>query len=100
MRFRAKEGFEAHRWHKLGDHPKDGGADEPKVVKRWFVTLETNQELCLICRRPMHMHGRIENKYGDLSVCPGDWIIAGSSGNHRPCNPAIFDELYEVVRDE
>lgn len=32
-----------------------------------------------------------------LEVKPGDWIITDVDGTIRPCNPKVFDMLYETV---
>jgi hypothetical protein len=34
---------------------------------------------------------------GPLRVSPYDWIITGIKGEHYPCKPDIFEQLYEAV---
>ena len=38
--------------------------------------------------------GHIETPEGKLRVDPGDWIITGIAGEHYPCKPDIFEQLY------
>lgn len=32
---------------------------------------------------------------GTMEALPGDWIIRGTAGEHYPCKPEIFAEIYE-----
>jgi hypothetical protein len=36
----------------------------------------------------------IDTPEGRLRVEPGDWIITGVAGEHYPCKPDIFEQLY------
>lgn len=38
--------------------------------------------------------GHIDTPEGRLRVVPGDWIITGVAGEHYPCKPEIFRQLY------
>ncbi len=38
--------------------------------------------------------GYIDTPEGRLRVVPGDWIITGVAGEHYPCKPEIFKQLY------
>lgn len=49
------------------------------------------------CRAIMHNHGWIDTMEGGHTVCPGDWIITGVQGEVYPCEPAIFEQTYELV---
>jgi len=42
--------------------------------------------------------GHIETPEGRLRVDPGDWIITGVTGEHYPCKPHIFQQLYAHER--
>ena len=32
-----------------------------------------------------------------MTVAPGDWIITGTEGEHYPCKPGLFEQIYEAV---
>ena len=34
---------------------------------------------------------------GIVKTNPGDWIITGVNGEHYPCDPEIFKQLYDIV---
>ncbi len=38
--------------------------------------------------------GYVDTPEGRLRVLPGDWIITGVAGEHYPCKPEIFEQLY------
>ena len=38
--------------------------------------------------------GYIDTPEGRLRVEPGDWVITGVAGEHYPCKPDIFAQLY------
>ena len=39
----------------------------------------------------------IPSREGLLLASPGDWIVKGLHGKLHPCNPDIFEEIYEPV---
>ena len=61
---------EAVQWFKHGDHP----------VVRAGAARDDN--------------GYIDTPEGRLRVEAGDWIITGIAGEHYPCKPDIFEQLY------
>lgn len=61
---------EAVQWFKRGDHP---------------VVLADSGDGSV---------GYIDTPEGRLRVEPGDWIITGVAGEHYPCKPEIFEQLY------
>jgi hypothetical protein len=100
MKFRKRPVVvEAHQWFKNGDHPDDGEG-EGKIVRYYRNPLVDGRVQCGYCGGPMMTHGWIDTLEGNLSVCPGDWIITGVHGEHYPCKPDIFRETYEPVDDE
>ena len=60
---------DAVQWLKPGDHPS--------------VTTEPGEDF-----------GHIDTPEGRLRVEPGDWVITGVAGEHYPCKPQIFEQLY------
>lgn len=103
---------EAYPWFKNGDHPEDK-VGEPAVdpfnkevyariegaVVQFYrnpdVAVETTK--CKHCDKLLVTHGWIETLEGGHIVCPGDWIITGTKGEHWPVKPDIFAETYEEV---
>ena len=63
----------AVRWFKHGDHPAvlAGSAGDASAY--------------------------VETPEGRLRVDVGDWIITGISGEHYPCKPDVFEQLYVTV---
>lgn len=87
--------IEAHQWHKNGDHPEDGPANEEGKVVRFYRHPEFKGSLlCHECNNNLHFHGFIDTKEGGHRVCPGDWIITGVKGERYPCKPDIFALTY------
>lgn len=60
---------DAVQWFKAGDHPA--------------VLAEAGDSA-----------GHIDTPEGRLRVEPGDWVITGVAGEHYPCKPEIFEQLY------
>jgi hypothetical protein len=61
---------EAVQWFKDGDHPAVfRGSD-------------------------LEASGYIDTPEGRLRVEPGDWVITGVAGEHYPCKPHVFAQLY------
>ena len=63
--------LEAVQWFKHGDHPAVLAEADPDAM------------------------GYIETPEGRLRVEAGDWIITGIAGEHYPCKPDIFEQLYK-----
>ena len=63
--------IEAVQWFRHGDHPAVAPDKADESI------------------------GQIETSGGPLRVEPGDWIITGVGGEHYPCRPAVFEQLYE-----
>ena len=61
---------EAVQWFKHGDHPAVVAGSASDAI------------------------GYLETPEGRLRVEAGDWIITGVAGEHYPCKPEIFDQLY------
>lgn len=93
MKYRKKGVFEAHRWLKNGDHPKDNcrvvtpvpGDGEPflsegKVVRRYRHPELPGTDQCLCCGKLLHDHGWIDQGDRGLMVCPGDYVITTPNG--------------------
>lgn len=119
MKFRKKPiVIEAHQWFKNGDHPLDkvGESDVDasgypyEVIEGKLVRFYRNPEIsghllhCEVpetqnheCMAAMDRHGWIDTLEGGHTVCPGDWIITGISGEFYPCKPDIFHKTYEPV---
>jgi len=102
--------LEAHQWFKSGDHPDDNretftdSSGEPflgegKIVRYYRNPEDSGKRECEHCGKIMHDHGWIDTLEGGHNVCPGDWIITGIQGEHYPCKPNIFVEIYEKVED-
>lgn len=98
--------IEATRWFKNGDHPEDAtemftGSDgepfegEGHVVRYYRRPECDGDQLCKDCDVRMHEHGWIDRFEASHNVCPGDWIITGTKGEHYPCKPDIFEATYE-----
>ena len=116
MKYRKKPVvIEATRWFKNGDHPQDdvmrpfedtgnipAEPREGKIV-RYFRRPEpefAGTKICQHCGKILHLHGWIDTLEGGHNVCPGDWIITGIKGEHYPCKPDIFKQLYEPIQKE
>lgn len=104
--------IEANRWHKNGDHPEDAplrpfedtGVIPTKMreglVVRYFRHPDVDGwSACKHCGTIMHEHGWIDTRGGGHTVCPGDWIVTGQTGEHYPCKPDIFDKTYALATD-
>ena len=87
MKYRKKPvEIEANQWFKMGDHPVVGA----------HSSLIRDKE-CGHCGHDLQFHGWVETLEGGHIVCPGDWIIEGTSGEFYPCKPDIFPDIYENV---
>ena len=42
----------------------------------------------------------IKTYEGDMTACPGDYIIIGIEGEIYPCKSNIFEKIYQEVIDE
>ncbi len=78
--------IEASQWHKQGDHER---------VQEMTGAWEPVPGNCEYCNKSYVDHGFVETLTGGQLVCPGDWIITNSDGDHR-CRNAIFSEIYEI----
>lgn len=76
---------EAIQWFKHGDHPA--------VI---YDSLRVPHPACLICKGIGDDHGLIRTLEGWVIVCPGDWIVTGTKGEHWAVKPDIFVEIYRV----
>jgi len=82
------------RWRKNGDHPADDcemiypGSDcqhkpflsEGKVVRRFRDPRHSGTEPCLLCGKPLHVHGWIDSGGEGQKVCPGDFVVEAPEG--------------------
>jgi len=100
----------AYQWFKNGDHPDDelkliddpktAGivfCSEGKVVRYYRHPGIDGESVCEHCDKTMHTHGWIDTLKDGVTVCPGDWIITGSKGEHYVHSPKMFEEMYERV---
>lgn len=115
--------IEAHQWFKNGDHPQDYASDvfdinsqgemyaisgeerkekgwEGSVVRYYRHPNDHGERRCDKCGVRMHEHGWIDNPLYGYTVCPGDWIIQGESGEFYPCKPDAFDRVYSPLGDD
>lgn len=86
--------IEATQWFKHGDHPEVGPisvCDYHDRTKDFFLEC---------CRKLNSTHGKITTVEGPMRVCPGDWIITGTEGEHYPCKPVVFAKKYRPVSGE
>lgn len=45
-------------------------------------------------------HYVVDSLQGEVSIHPGDWVIAESDGcHHYPCNPEVFEATYEIMEE-
>ena len=82
--------IEANQWFKDGDHP-----EVKKCDRATYCSLKDIPENVGIRGFPWLEMGVIETLEGLHLVSPGDFIITGIKGEHYPCKPDIFAELYE-----
>lgn len=74
--------LEAVQWFKYGDHSA-------------VVDLEHDEGDCRICTAGYWCHDWIDTLEGGHIVCPSDWILTGTRGEHWPVKNDIFKETYE-----
>ena len=83
--------IEATQWNRNGDHPQDAtvsitapnGFDYPsegKVVRFFRRPDKPGETPCSHCSRKLSDHGWIDTLEGGHIVCPGDFIVTGTSG--------------------
>lgn len=97
---------EATQWFQNGDHPQDeskpveraGGSpslSEGKVV-HYFRSLHIpGGRFCPDCGNVMQKHGLVNGLNGEEIVCPGDYIVTDTKGNHYRLPAAQFEAMYE-----
>ncbi|MBF6298254.1 hypothetical protein IU459_11950 [Nocardia amamiensis] len=110
----------AVRWWSNGDHPDDYIHDFEDPVTHTMVTAAQRREQrwegevvryyrrpdapgdqqCEHCGLVMNRHGWIDTPDGGHTVCPGDYVITGASGERDVCKPNVFAETYDRVRDD
>ena len=77
----------ASRWWQNGDHPKDEytepSPDEGKFVRRFRHPNIGGTSVCNKCGYLMHDHGWVDCGGDGVTVCPGDWVVEGKSGDIR-----------------
>ena len=100
---------QAIRWSKNGDHPDDACEvftdptsglpfqGEGHVVRYYRHPQDSGKRFCPKCSRRMHDHGWIDTPEGDLTVCPGDWIITEPDGFRYPVQNSVFKKIYEPM---
>lgn len=89
MKFRKKPVvIEAWRW----------SPDEPPT--RWPEWLDKAAVAGKVQLAGAHTDNlRIDTLEGQMTACPGDWIIRGVKGELYPCKPDIFEATYERVQE-
>jgi hypothetical protein len=114
-KYRNKQVFiEATQWFSNGDHPDDryGRPEWDLISLTSYIRLEgkivrffrrpeeaySGRKIHPICGNTYHEHGWIEST--DCMVCPGDWVITGTSGQYTTCKPDVFANRYELVERE
>lgn len=102
--------LEAFQWFENGNHPDDDCfrpfEDTGKIpvvaregaVVRYFRHPNMG-ETCTWCDKARHVHGWIDTMEGGHIVCPSDWIMTGTEGEHWPVKNKIFHDTYEFVRE-
>lgn len=78
--------IEAHRWYP--ENTNLGVA----LTKYAYADV-----ICGKCGESMMSHGVVETLEGEMTACPGDWIITGIKGEKYPINAAVFEETYDAV---
>ena len=93
MKYRKKPVvIEAEQWNKDWKHP---------IVEPFAdMGIGWNYGLCKQCGESYEYHGKVKTLEGDMTVCPGDWIITGIKGEYYPCKPDIFEKTYEEVKED
>ena len=81
--------IEAEQWNKDWNHPI--------VEPLYALGIGWNYGKCKICGESFEYHGKVQTLEGEMTVCPGDWIITGIQGEHYPCKPDIFEKTYLKV---
>ena len=76
----------AEQWFKEGDVPEAN-----------IKLMSDEKGKCHLCKKPMAIHGVIENKEGSEIVCPGDWVIRTPEGSYQQMSDFIFKRKYERV---
>ena len=103
MKVVLKVKFEAHRWFKNGDHPKDEVTYSPDAVETEgkFITRfrrpdVDGNERCTYCGSMFQDHGYLEEK--KQIVCPGDWLVTDFFGATDVFHHANFMFNFEEVK--
>ena len=102
--------LEAAQWFINGDHPDDDCfrpfedtgevptvLREGKLVRFYRHPSIDGDQQCKHCGKIMHFHGWIETLEGGHIVCPSDWIMTGTEGEHWPVKNNVFLKTYEKV---
>lgn len=89
-----------HQWHSNGDHPADASLPgrEGAVVRYFRHPGFPGTQQCATCHTPLHAHGWIDSGADGRTVCPGDFILTTTTGDHIPIPAdglaALAKELY------
>ena len=97
---------EAYQWFKNGDHPEDEVLPtvgprgklwytEGKVVG-FYRAIGTGLEKCQQCQHILNHHGVLNTLEGQMTVCPGSWVITGIEGEKWAVKDSIFADTYDV----
>ncbi|MFC4328318.1 hypothetical protein ACFPC0_10820 [Streptomyces andamanensis] len=76
-----------HQWHVNGDHPDDHATHpgrEGKVVRYYRHPDHPGTVVCPHCHLLMIEHGWIDSGEDGRTVCPGDFILTTTTGDHIP----------------
>ena len=79
--------IEATRWY---------GSEGHEAVQR---VDSRSLDVCQYCNLAYKEHGWMKTLRNSRIVCPGDWIITDTAGEHYPCKPDIFATTYELVKE-
>ena len=80
--------IEATQWLEPNDHQQ---------VHLFPVKDNKTARPCPDCGRGLMIHGIVSTLEGDMMVCPGDYIVTGTEGEHYPVKERIFVTIYEAV---
>ena len=84
---------------------------KPVAVDAWKTPEDTEELLgvtkdvkrcklagtCKRCKKSYLEHLEVHTLEGNMTACPGDYIIRGVNGEFYPCKPDIFEKTYVLA---
>ena len=112
MKVKLNKIYDAHRWFRNGDHPRDDSHvmvnedgyefwTEGQVVRYFRRPGVDGKKKCDICSYSFHLHGWIDNsRYGGNGqiVCPGDWVLTYDGSIFEVINNMAFKDYYDKIK--